>query len=518
MDRRDFLRAAAVAGGGLLTARSAPLAAFAERFRGERALASTGIRAAAHTPGPLYIPPTVSANGLTLTARAITAEIAPGVRSPVFTLGDGPVAPTIRARAGERARITLKNALSEPTILHWHGLRPPEKDDGHPRLAIDPGAEYRYDFALNERAGTYWYHPHPHMRTAAQVHLGMAGLFIITDEAEERLGLPSGDRELGLVLQDKRPDGEGRIAYNVTMGHDMMEGLLGSAAYTNGVRLPSVNVDSALYRVRVLGAGSARIFRLALSNGKPLTLIGTDGGLLERPVSLPHMDLSTGERADLLLDFSGLPVGTRVMLQSAAFDPPYRGMGGGMGMGGGGMGGGGMGGGMGMGGMGGGAVIRQGAAFDLLEFVVAREVRESARIPERLSTIAPVNTAAISTTREFRFRSAMMQHTINGDMFDMERIDVTVPFGATEKWTFINDGPFPHPVHMHAVQFRVVERVGVRNQLFPWEQGWKDTVLVYPGERVSVVATFDAQRGRFLMHCHNLEHEDHGMMMNFAVV
>jgi FtsP/CotA-like multicopper oxidase with cupredoxin domain len=499
MDRRSFLRASALTVGGLATHRVLPLGGHG---------ATLGV-ADVHVPGPLYIPPTVSPDGLVLTARGSTAEIAPGVRSPILTLGDGPVAPTIRARAGDRARITLKNALSEPTILHWHGLRPPEKDDGHPRLAIDPGEEYRYDFTLDERAGTYWYHPHPHMRTAAQVHLGMAGLFLITDREEQALGLPDGDRELGLVLQDKRPDAEGRIGYNVTMGHDMMEGLLGSAAYVNGVRQPTVEVDSALYRVRVLGGANARIFRLALSNGRPLTLIGTDGGLLERPVSLPHMDLSTGERADLLLDFTGLAAGTRVMLTSLAFEAPYRGMGG--------MGGGmGMGRGM-MGGMGGGGVIPNGGAMDLLEFVVAREVRASNRVPERLSTIPPVQESAITTTREFRFRSAMMQHTINGAMFEMDRMDVTMPFGATERWTFINDGPFPHPVHMHAVHFRVLAREGVRDQLFPWEQGWKDTVLVYPGERVSVMATFDRHRGRFLMHCHNLEHEDHGMMLNFRV-
>jgi FtsP/CotA-like multicopper oxidase with cupredoxin domain len=453
--------------------------------------------------GPLYIPPTVSPKALTLTARATAAEIAPGVSSPIFAIGDGPVAPTIRARAGDRATIVLRNELGEPTILHWHGLRPPEASDGHPRLAIGTGAEYRYDFALNERAGTYWYHSHPHMRTAAQIHLGMAGLFIITDAEEEALGLPSGARELGIVLQDKRPDAQGRIAYNVTMGHDMMEGLLGSAAYVNGVRTPSVNVDSALYRVRVLGAANARIFRLGLSNERPITLIGTDGGLLDAPIELPHMDLSTGERADLLLDFSGLAVGTRVTLQSLAFVSPYRGMGG-------------MGGGMGRG-MGGGGALPQGSAMDLLEFVVTRSVREPVRIPSKLSSLPAIDSGAVSKERVFHFRSAMMQHSINGNAFDMERIDERVPFGATERWVFVNDAPFPHPVHMHAVQFRIASREGGRNQLYPWERGWKDTVLVYPGERVSVIAKFDSHRGRYMMHCHNLEHEDHGMMMNFAI-
>jgi len=138
-------------------------------------------------------------------------------------------------------------------------------------------------------------------------------------------------------------------------------------------------------------------------------------------------------------------------------------------------------------------------------------------VPSAFLTIPPIDVAAVTRTREFHFRSAMMMHSINGRNFDMDRVDETVPFGATERWVFINDGPFPHPVHMHAVHFRVEARTGGRNQLFPWEQGWKDTVLVYPGERVSVIAKFDSHRGRFLMHCHNLEHEDHGMMMNFDI-
>ncbi len=510
MDRRDFLRSAALAGGAVVGARMGSDIDLPPALRGvlHQPLASPASVPAA-AGGPLYLPATVSPRNLLLTAREHVTSIAPGVQSTVMSVGDGPVSPTIRARAGERATITLRNELNEPTILHWHGLRPPEKDDGHPRLAVDSGKSYSYDFVIDERAGTYWYHAHPHMRTAAQVHLGMAGMFIITDAEEEALGLPSGDRELTVLLQDKRPAADGTVSYNVTMGHDMMEGLLGSAAYANGVRTPSVEVSSAHYRVRLLGAANARIFRLGLSNQRNLVLIGTDGGLLERPVSLPHMELATGERADLLLDFTGIPEGTRVMLQSLPFDPPYRGMGGGMGRG---MGGGGMG----MG-MGGGGVVPQGGAMDLLEFVVTKSVRDDFRVPTQLSVIAPVNEAAISRERTFHFRSAMMMHQINGRDFEMDRIDERIPFGSTERWVFVNDGPFPHPVHMHAVQFRITDRTGGRGTLYPWEAGWKDTVLVYPGERVSVVATFNSHRGRFMMHCHNLEHEDHGMMMNFEV-
>ncbi len=516
MDRRGFLRSAAIAGGAVVSARVAGAVELPPALSGvlRSPLSSTGqLRLAAG--GPLYLPPVVSPRNLRLTARAHVTNIAPGVPSTVMSVGDGPVSPTIRARAGERATITLRNELDEPTILHWHGLRPPEKDDGHPRLAIESGQSYDYDFVLDERAGTYWYHAHPHMRTAAQVHLGMAGLFIISDAEEDALALPGGERELTVLLQDKRPAADGSVSYNVTMGHDMMEGLLGSAAYANGVRTPSVEVSSAFYRVRLLGAANARIFRLGLSNNRNLVLIGTDGGLLERPVTLPHMDLATGERADLLLDFTGIAEGTRVMLQSLPFDPPYQGMRGGMGggMGGGGMGGGGMGG----GGMGGGGVVPQGGAMDLLEFVVTKSVRDDFRVPQRLSVLPPVNEADVSLERTFHFRSAMMMHQINGRDFEMDRIDERIPFGSTERWVFVNDGPFPHPVHMHAVQFRVTDRTGGRGTLYPWEQGLKDTVLVFPGERVSVVATFNSFRGRYMMHCHNLEHEDHGMMMNFEV-
>jgi FtsP/CotA-like multicopper oxidase with cupredoxin domain len=111
-----------------------------------------------------------------------------------------------------------------------------------------------------------------------------------------------------------------------------------------------------------------------------------------------------------------------------------------------------------------------------------------------------------------------MQHAINGRAFEMERMDVTVPFGETELWQFENASPFPHPVHVHEVQFDVVQRIGGRGRIMPWERGPKDTVLVMPGEQVRVHVTFDTYRGRFLMHCHNLVHEDAGMMLNFEVV
>ena len=496
MDRRAFLlrlaRGALAAGSGA----GAPWTASAGGARGA---------AFAAADAPLRIPRVVEMDGLTLTARRDVASVAPGASSPVWTLGEkGASGATLRVRSGERVRLALRNELDEPTIVHWHGLRPPQEADGHPRLAIGPGGRYAYDFVVDEPAGMYWYHPHAHMRTAPQTYMGMAGLILVRDAAEEALGLPGGAREIPLLLQDKRLDGDGALAYR-PFGPDLMEGWLGDVPFANGVRSPTVEVDAALYRLRVLNASNARIFRLARGDGRPMVLVGGDGGFLPAPVTVPYVDLGTGERADLLVDFGGLAPGTGASLVSLAFPSPS--MGGGMGP----MRGGGM-----MRGMGRGTAA-QGAAMELLRFRVARRVRDSAAVPASLPALPAVERAAARRSRLFRFDSMMMSHTINGRAFQIDRVDERVPFGATEVWTFDNQGPFPHPVHMHAAHFSVLSRTGGRARVMPWETGPKDTVLVMPGERVEVAARFDRHRGLFLLHCHNLEHEDMGMMMNFVV-
>jgi FtsP/CotA-like multicopper oxidase with cupredoxin domain len=502
MDRRQFLALTSVAGVASLVNHPR----FTDGARRRRAL---GLREAPlFERAPLRMPPSVGGDNLTLRAATRRVEIAPGVLVEAWSPGDGPVGPTMRVRTGDTARITLENALSEPTILHWHGLRVPEIADGHPRLAIPTGATYQYEFPVIDRAGTYWYHAHPHHRTGVQAYRGMAGLLVIGDAAEDALGLPNGEHDLPLLIQDRRLAADGTFAYEPAM-HEQMEGFFGDAAFANGIRLPSKSVETTTYRVRVVNGTTSRILRLALSNGQPFTLIGNDGGLLPAPETLTQIDMGTGERVDLLIDFSKVAVGSRVMLMSAAFESPAR-MGG-MGMGRG------MGGGMGMGRMGAGG-LAQGGAMDLVEFTVDRAVTPVAWKPRALPRIATLDPKTAKRTRTFQFNSAMMQHNINGREFDMERIDETVRFGDTEVWTFVNDSPFPHPVHMHEVQFRVVERIGGRARIMPWERGLKDVVLVYPGERVSVVATFDTYRGRFLMHCHNMVHEDMGMMMNYAIV
>ena len=462
------------------------------------------------TRAPLRLAPVVRGPEFTLRAAERVVEIAPGVNTRVWSPGDGPVGPTIEARAGERLKIRLENALPEHTILHWHGLRVPEAADGHPRLAIASGQHYDYDIPIIDRAGMYWYHSHAHHRTGIQAYRGMAGLFIVRDEHESQWQLPAGAHELPLLIQDRRLTPTGEFEYNPVM-HEVMEGYFGDTPFVNGIRLPIHDVETTTYRLRLVNATTSRILRLALSNGASLQLIGGDGGLFERSETVDSIDLATGERADVLVDFSKVPVGQSVSLVSQPFPSPVNGMGMGMGRG--------MG--MGMGRMGGGG-IPQGGAMTLLEFRVVHGVTPKpwASPLAMARTLAPPerSTRSPARTRTFRFDSMAMQHTINGRTFDMERMDVTIPFGETEIWQFENASPFPHPVHVHEVQFDVMQRIGGRGRIMPWERGPKDTVLVMPGEQVRVRVIFDAYRGRFLMHCHNLVHEDAGMMLNFEVV
>ena len=496
MDRRKFLGLAAAAGAGgawpgNLAARAAPT----------------------HQLGRYALPrvPVVSGDGLTLTARPATADVGLGVVD-AWTLNGALPSPTIRMRQGETARIELVNRLPEQTILHWHGLAVPYEADGHPRWQIDPGETYTYDFRILNRAGTYWYHPHTHMRTAAQTYMGMGGLLIVEDEDESSYALPRDEHEIPLIVQDKRLGGSLSLGYGLGMGPDMMMGYLGDTAFGNGVANPTVDVRRAPYRLRILNGSNARILDLGLSSGQPMTLIGSDGGLLGAPVPVDRVMLGPAERADVVVDFASRRPGERIMLRSLPFQIPGMMMGMGMGRGGP------MGRGMGRGMMTGGGGLPQGTGMDLLELVVQEGPAESGPpLPTRFSEVPSRGEVTADTPRRtFRFNSMMMNHTINGLTFDMSRVDARVRRNQTEVWTFANDSELPHPVHVHAGQFRVLSRNGGRNRLMPWETGLKDTVLTLPGERVEVAVRF-VYPGTFLLHCHNLEHEDMGMMINYEV-
>lgn len=453
----------------------------------------TGSGAPSPAPGnALRLPPELSGPLLDATARQ--AEVWPGRSTGLLTLGGTYPSPTIRVSRGGTLSVRLGNRLSELTNVHWHGLTAPAAMDGYPTDLVAPGASRDFAVPILERAGTYWYHPHPDGQTARQVYQGMAGFLLVEDAAEAGLGLPTGDRDVPLLLQDRRSSPDGAITYAPSM-MDLMSGYLGDVALVNGTPEAFLSIGASLYRFRLLNGANARIFRVGLSDGRAFHVIGSDGGLLDRPIPATAADLGPGERLEILVDFSGMAIGSSVSLRSL----PFRLVGG-----------------MGMGTMGG---AGQGAPLDLLRFDVVRPGAASP-LPDRLVAPDLPDPGAASARRTFALQMAMPPFAggflINGRAFDDGRIDLRVPREATELWEVTNPSAEPHPFHVHAARFRVLERSS--GAPGPADLGSKDTVLVWPGETVRLAVRFGPWAGRFVLHCHNLEHEDAGMMSAFEIV
>jgi FtsP/CotA-like multicopper oxidase with cupredoxin domain len=454
------------------------------------------------------------------------AEVVRGPASTLQPFEGSYLGPVIRVRRGQHVRIRFVNQLSEPSIIHWHGLDVPELADGHPRLAVDQGREYVYDFEVTNRAGTYWYHPHPHMRTAVQVYQGMAGLLLVSDPEEDSLGLPSGAGELLCVLQDRRFDTANQLVYAggaaSSMGGGMgrgrgmgmggmaqmmetMNGWLGDRPLVNGRVQPSIEVERRTYRVRLLNGSNARIYKLAWSDGSPMVVIGSDGGFLERPRTQQTLTLATGQRADVLLDLSSHASRTEVRLESMAFPSADAGR---VGM------------------MGETSPVPQGAPLVLMTLRTTAARGQSFVAPARLSTDS-YRAVANAPIRRVPLSFRQMNWLIDGRVFDMEDVAAaeTVAPGSTHVWELVNEiNPrgmaMAHPIHIHGTQFRVQSRTGgAANALREGisDAGWTDTVLVLPGETVRVQVTFSKHPGLYLYHCHILEHEDMGMMRNLRI-
>jgi FtsP/CotA-like multicopper oxidase with cupredoxin domain len=441
-------------------------------------------------------------------------QVLKGNHASLVNLERSYLGPIIRAHTGQKVRIRFTNNISDETIVHWHGLHVPADMDGHPRLVIPKGETYIYEFEVRNRAGTYWYHPHPHGMTGPQVYGGLAGLFLVSDEEEKAAGLPTGEYDIPLVIQDRAFDKRNQLLY--LSGHHMeqMNGFLGDWILVNGHPDFTLPVASRTYRLRLLNGSNSRIYKLAWKDGSPLTVIGTDGGLLVKPVQRRYVMLGPGERLELWADFSTYPVGSETTLVSLPFD---NGM----------VGGGRMGRGM-MGG--GGYVLPNGVGFPVFKIRVNRREKSTSALPQSLSAIERYRAAdAVNLEDPKRFHLVMrhMAWTINGRTFRMEQVDPDerVAMNTLEVWEFINEGSgmgmmgmmnMPHPIHLHGKQFQVLQRRGVTHDGYV-DEGWKDTVLLMPGERLKVLVRFGDYPGLFLYHCHNLEHEDMGMMRNYLV-
>jgi suppressor of ftsI/bilirubin oxidase len=440
--------------------------------------------------------------------------------------------PTLILQRGERARITLVNSLAEPTIVHWHGLAVDTRNDGNGLFLAPPGGRYEYDFVVSNRGGMYWYHPHPHGLTAAQTYRGQYGLILIEDDDERALraalDLTPGITEIPLVLQDRRAGTD----YNPTP-EDLMHGFLGDELFVNGTHCPYLDVATRIYRFRILNAANARTLSLAFrtASGAPLpfTLIGNDGGLLPAPVQCKQAYLATAERIDVLVDLRHAAIGDGVRLETLAFDPmhaegtmaapvDHAAMGHAMPVS--------------------PAAANhhragtwpEGAPRTLLDLRVRVRSAYDRRIPDRLSTLAAID-AAIASERPFRLGFAKGRWRINDRVFEMGVSPIEVARGTVETWLIRNyHTSMPHAMHLHGFHFEVLARetspdagallaIDAQGRLAT-DLGRKDTVLVWPGESVRVAIDFTHPfpgPQTYMFHCHNLEHEDGGMMLGVAV-
>jgi FtsP/CotA-like multicopper oxidase with cupredoxin domain len=468
--------------------------------------------------------------GKTTRVQKYSAKLLNGPQQTVSELPGSFLGPTIRLQKGQKVRIHLHNLLDEDTITHWHGLHVPAEVDGHPMTVIGHGETFVYEFEVVNRACMAIYHPHPHEATAKQVYHGLAGAIIVNDAEETALGLPSGEYEIPIVIQDRLFDTQNQLIYAPNM-HSKMFGFYGNRILVNGHPELKIDVANRTYRLRFLNGSTARIYKLAWDDGTPITVLGVDGGLLEEPENKPYVMLAPGERLDLWVDFSGRSIGSEVVMRSLPFSGalPH----------------------MGMGMMGHHAFgLPMGSDYPIFTAHIAKKVSDSPKLPTKLAKLPTYKISATHNPNKpvpITISEGHMSMLLNGrpyaynDVQDRERIpfntiqlmEISHEHGMGHRGMGRGHGgmgmggmmAMAHPIHLHGQQFQIVSRsiesanesdYATVNQGFI-NSGLKDTVLVMPGETVRIIKPFQDYKGLFMFHCHNLEHEDMGMMRDFLV-
>ncbi|MFE6859101.1 multicopper oxidase family protein [Nocardia sp. NPDC057668] len=439
---------------------------------------------------PLPVPPladsTIGPGGVrrfTLRAAAGTTEMLPGKSTPTWGYNGSVLGPTLRARRGETVAFDIRNDLPEPTTVHWHGMHVPASCDGGPHQTIAAGGTWQPSWTVDQPAATLWYHPHPHGSTEKHVYRGLSGFFLVDDPAADP-GLPNdyGVDDIPLVIQDRRLTPAG--ALDESDPSDV--GLLGDVIVTNGIAGAHLDVTTERVRLRILNGSSGRLYRLALSDGREFRLVGTDGGLLAAPVPLRAIQISPGERVEIVVDLRGgepvtlrsLPIEQRAGIDHAAafgFDD----------------------------------------TFDILRLRPAAQLKPAAAVADSLAVIAPLVPVGTQPARHFDLKWFM----INNQRMDMNRIDMTIPVDTTEVWSVRNSDNWPHNFHVHDVQFQIIDVDGRTPS--PELSGWKDTVYTAPGSTYTLAMRFTGHSDPtypYMFHCHLLLHEDKGMMGQFLVL
>ncbi len=442
----------------------------------------------------------------------------PGRETPTLGINAPYSGPVLRVRTGDDVSLQVNNRTGEASILHWHGFRLPAVMDGGPHQSIPPGGSWTARFEVRQDASTCWYHSHQHNQTGQQVYRGLAGMFIIDDGQSSSLDIPSryGVDDIPVIIQDRDFNADGSFRY-IGMMPERMHGKHGSTMLVNGVVTPTLQAQSTLLRLRVLNGSNARIYKLAFHDNRAFQVIASDGGFLPQAATVRQLLLAPGERAELLVDVADRKAIVLKSLRGAIVT--NSGMMGGM-----------------MARMMGNMGFDQ--ELDILKIDASQAETSPHRRPQALIRPALLNPRDAALSRPMQMSMGMMgggmmmggmmnrrgggmgsMFTINGKAFDMGRTDFQVKRDTPEIWEVSNDSPMQHPFHIHNVQFQVLDRNG--RGVAAHETGLKDTVLVNPNETVRLLMAFrhySDGRHPYMYHCHNLEHEDQGMMGQFVVV
>ena len=485
-------------------------------------LAVTGLprwaRGAPSSGAALPIPQLIEArNGepVTLSLQKTQHRFGSGAAVPARGISSSYLGPVVRVRSGDTIPFRVENHLDEETTLHWHGLLVPSHVDGGPHNTINPGAVWSPEITIKQPAATTWFHPHPHGNTARQVYLGLAGMMIVSDGADRDRGLPTtyGVDDLPIVLQDKRFGRNGELLYEPGM-MDMMHGFRGDTLLVNGAIGPVARVPAGFVRLRLLNAANARTFDLRFGDRRAFFVIAGDAGYLAEPVEARNLLIAPAERYEVLVNFAdGRPVELVTASDvGGSFGPGMM-----MQMG-----------------------RSRGSANEtelLMQFQPDAALQATiAGLPRQLAALAAPDVKSAVAWRTFELNPMMgmgmmgmrgmggrgggpsQMMGINGRSFAMDRIDVTAKLGTSEIWEIVAAGmPMAHPFHVHGASFRILSKGGRKPSAH--ESGWKDVVLVE--EHAELLVRFDnpaPPKMPFMYHCHILEHEDHGMMGQFAVV
>ncbi|MEO5511107.1 MAG: multicopper oxidase family protein [Longimicrobiales bacterium] len=414
---------------------------------------------------------------VTITAEPANLSIVPGPNTPSYAYNGRVPGPTLELREGDSVIVHFRNRLPEPSTIHWHGLHIPVASDGSPYYPVQPGEQYDYAFRIMPgTAGTYWYHPHPH-NTGHQIGKGLYGALIIRSAVDP---VPTAVTEKLLILADNRFTADGAVDFPDPMSLagriDRENGREGPVLFVNGHVLPVLRIRSGeVQRWRIINATAARVFRLSLP-GHTFLHIGSDGGLFEHPIEVNEIVIANSERVELLVRGTGTP-GDSVQLQTLPYDryiPQTRP-----------------------------ASWNEPRKLLTLAYDAGPAVK-MVTLPATYRVVPRIDTTLVTATRVI----SLSQGLINGKLHDMSRVDVTAQLGATEIWQVENLVGMDHPFHLHGFQFQVLDRNGVPEPYV----SWKDSVNVPKHETVRFVVRYSDFPGKWMFHCHILDHEDHGMM------